>query len=102
MGRLVGKVVNFLLGLVGLGNKSTPPRLQFITTSLANGKLGVFYNSGITLSGGKLPYFEIINGSLPPGLKIDGESQLGTFPISGMPTQAGSFTFTITVKDSSS
>lgn len=82
--------------------KSTVFPLKIVTTSLPNGSIGKSYSSSIKATGGTLPYFEkIISGSLPPGLKIDGESQQGSFPISGTPTQTGSFTFTVKVTDSS-
>src|SRR5260370_581794 len=66
------------------------------TQSLDNGTVGVAYNATLSAAGGPLPYtWSLASGSLPPGLA---PSTSGT--ISGTPTTAGSYTFTIQASDS--
>ncbi len=73
--------------------------LTITTRSLPVGILGRFYIADLEAVGGTKPYrWSIISGELPPGLQLDGET--GT--ISGYPTQAGNYTFTVAVEDSSS
>ncbi len=58
--------------------------------------MGTTYSETITASGGTAPHtFSIISGSLPPGLALSGGGV-----ISGTPTTAGSFTFTVRAADS--
>ena len=72
--------------------------LTVSTTSLPNGTKSVAYTESLAASGGKSPYsWSLSSGSLPTGLAL---SSSGT--ISGTPTVAGSFPFTVTVKDSAS
>jgi large repetitive protein len=74
------------------------PTLTITTSSLPAANIGVSYTTSIVASGGLSPYtFAITTGSLPTGLTL---STAGV--ISGTPTAAGSFTFTITVTDSAS
>jgi len=70
--------------------------LAITTTSLASGKAGVPYSANVLASGGLAPYsWNLTGGMLPPGVIL---STLGG--ISGTPTTAGSFTFTLQVSDS--
>ena len=55
------------------------------------------YNEVITASGGTAPYTFTITGSLPPGLSST--TTATTLTISGIPTTAGCFPFTVTVTD---
>jgi len=72
--------------------------LSITTTSLPAGTVKVAYSASLAAIGGKTPYsWSIISGSLPLGLSI---SSAGV--ISGTPTSAGTFNFTIIVRDSSS
>lgn len=69
------------------------PLLVITTTSLPPGTVGVAYSQTLAATGGILPYtWSVSNGALPPGLTL---SAGGT--LSGTPTQAGSYTFTVTV-----
>jgi hypothetical protein len=68
------------------------------TTSLPAGTMGVAYNQSVSASGGLAPLtYSISAGALPPGLGIGASSGA----ITGTPTTAGSFTFTVQVTDSS-
>jgi len=71
----------------------------FITVSpltLPNGSVGTPYSQVISASGGKAPYaFTISSGALPGGLLLNG----ATGTLSGTPTAAGTFTFSITATD---
>lgn len=63
--------------------------------TLPNGTVGTANSQTITASGGTAPYrFAVTSGSLPPGLTL---SQVGV--LSGMPTTAGTFSFTVTATD---
>ncbi|MGZ5544398.1 MAG: beta strand repeat-containing protein, partial [Limisphaerales bacterium] len=65
-------------------------------SNLPNGTVGVAYNQIITPSSGTAPYSLSVNsGSLPTGLLFNST----TGSISGAPTVAGTFTFTVTATD---
>ena len=74
----------------------TPATLTIGPGSLPNGKYGTVYPSqGLNASGGTAPYsFAVSAGTLPQGLTLTSD---GT--VSGTPTAAGSYTFTITATD---
>jgi hypothetical protein len=56
------------------------------------------YYATLTVNGGKGPLaWSILSGSLPPGISLN--PQFGTF--SGVPTQLGTYNFTVQAKDSS-
>jgi len=64
-------------------------------TSLPNGTVGAPYSQLISASGGTAPYtFTVTSGTLPPGLGLGASGAL-----SGPPTAAGTFNFTVTAKD---
>jgi hypothetical protein len=87
--------------------------LTFITTglrcfngicALASGNVGANYGQDIAITGGSggnfaLPVFTVVAGSLPPGLFMPQTFGCCGDAIGGVPTQAGTFTFTIQVKD---
>ncbi|HYL65246.1 MAG TPA: Ig-like domain-containing protein, partial [Candidatus Methylomirabilis sp.] len=75
---------------------STP--LQISTAQLPGGTVAGVYSSALAATGGSTPYsWSLFSGSLPSGLTLNAS---GT--ISGTPSLAGSFPFTVQVKDSSS
>ncbi|PVM89853.1 autotransporter outer membrane beta-barrel domain-containing protein [Caulobacter radicis] len=61
-----------------------------------NGQAGAAYNRTITASGGVAPYSYAVSGSMPAGLSLSSTGQ-----VSGTPTLAGAFSFTVTAQDSS-
>src|SRR6185437_8679421 len=71
-------------------NKVTPPSITLIPS---NGVVGVPYRQTLESSGGQLPV-TFSSGTLPPGLT------LASGVISGLPTTAGSYSFTLTATDS--
>ncbi|MEI6208836.1 MAG: putative Ig domain-containing protein, partial [Desulfuromonadales bacterium] len=75
--------------------------IPFVVTSapLPRGTIGTAYSSSLTASGGKTPYsYSVTSGSLPSGLTLTA----ATGSISGKPTTAGTYTFTVQVADASS
>ena len=73
--------------------------LQITTTSgLPSGQMQTSYSASLQATGGTPPYaWSVISGQLPNGLSLSPSN--GT--ITGTPTLAGTFTFTIQVKDNS-
>ena len=70
-----------------------------VTGTLPNGTVNTLYTGSLSVSGGNAPYtWTLASGTLPPGLSISSSGTTGT--ISGTPTTAGSYTFTIQVRDS--
>jgi hypothetical protein len=75
-----------------------PAEAPTITTeALSSGTVGEFYCCGnLFASGGVQPYtWSVVAGTLPPGLELP----KGENTISGTPTTAGTFTFTVRVTD---
>ena len=75
-----------------------PPEAPTITTeALSSGTVGEFYCCGnLFASGGVQPHtWSVVAGALPPGLELP----KGENTISGTPTTAGTFTFTVRVTD---
>jgi hypothetical protein len=65
-------------------------------STLPNGRVNRNYNTTLTGSGGILPYTWSISPGLPAGLSLSAS----TGAITGRPTTAGTYTLTITLKDS--
>jgi hypothetical protein len=82
-------------------NENPDPQNVVITTdTLADGKVNAPYEVSLTAEGGQPGYtwyFAGGSGLLPPGLGLT----LATGVISGTPTEAGVYTFTVLVQDSS-
>jgi len=77
-----------------------PSPLAITTTSLPRGTVGVFYDGRLNATGGTLPYtWTRESGTFPPGLQLTTVSNQGV--LSGTPTAAGSYPFTVKVTDSS-
>ncbi|MEA3486996.1 MAG: putative Ig domain-containing protein [Thermodesulfobacteriota bacterium] len=76
---------------------TTPGLLNITTSTLPAAETNETYNPKVRISGGTYPYiYAIASGILPPGLFLD--SDYGN--ITGIPTSAGSYTFSISVTDS--
>jgi Putative Ig domain len=71
------------------------PALVIATTTLANGIAGAAYSQTIGTTGGTTPItFSVPASSLPPGLTLSSAGIL-----TGTPTGAGTFVFTVTASD---
>jgi len=78
-------------------NEQTQP-FTITTEGLPDGIVGTEYNATLSASGGTTPYtWSLISGSLPTGLTL---SNAGV--ISGTPSAAGTYNFSVKVEDSSS
>jgi hypothetical protein len=77
-----------------------PPLSVTTTGAMTGGTLGTPYNQSVAATGGQLPYsgWVVHTGALPTGLGINAS----TGAITGTPTAAGLFTFTVQVTDSES
>jgi large repetitive protein len=74
------------------------PTITVSPATLSNGKVGLAYSQTITASGGTAPYtYSETGGSLPPGVTLSSGGLL-----SGTPTAAGTYTFTIATSDADS
>ncbi|MGH9838559.1 MAG: putative Ig domain-containing protein [Blastocatellia bacterium] len=73
-----------------------PPcsNLRVNPPSLPKGKTGMAYSETLTAKNGAAPYQFSVVGSLPPGLSLSAGGVL-----SGTPTQAGNFSFTVLARD---
>ncbi len=75
-----------------------PQPVCVTTTTVSNGTVGTAYSAAVSAVGGTPPYsWSLVSGSLPPGLALS-----STGMISGTPTVAGSFAFTVEATDSTS
>jgi hypothetical protein len=91
-------VIITLLILWKVGAFAGPPPLQFAGASPSNSSVGAAYTANMTVSGGKKPYtLSVVTNALPPGLSLDTAANV----ISGNPTTAGSYQFTMQVQDGS-
>ena len=73
--------------------------VQITTSSLPDGQVNSNYSAILVASGGKTPYsWSITSGLLPGNLSLGASSG----QINGTPTQSGTSSFTVQVKDSSS
>ncbi len=76
-----------------------PPGLTLLAASPTLGNVQQAYSDTLEAVGGAIPYsWQLLAGSLPAGLSLNAT----TGEISGTPTSAGSFTFTVEVADSES
>ncbi|WP_158240596.1 Ig-like domain-containing protein [Telmatospirillum siberiense] len=76
-----------------------PPTITVSPTSLTAGAVGTAYSQTIIAGGGMAPYSfatSVASGSLPPGLSLSSGGVL-----SGTPTTAGTYSFTVSGTDSS-
>ena len=78
------------------------PQLEIITDPpLSDGQVGIPYSDVVEIQGGTPPYeWSLSSGSLPPGIMI--QVIFNFLLIDGVPTQTGTFPFTLQVQDSAS
>src|SRR5206468_11593166 len=68
--------------------------LQITTTSLPPGEISRNYHTNLQATGGQQPYnWSLVSGSTPPGVIF------GSGLIDGIPTNSGTFNFTVLVSD---
>lgn len=68
----------------------------FVTGQLPGGTVDQSYSQGIEVEGGSTPYvWSLASGTLPSGLTLDS----ATGVLSGIPSSAGEYTFSVTVVD---
>jgi len=72
--------------------------LEITTTSLTNGEEGIGYTAALEAIGGLIPYTWTWSGTQPGGLGLDAITGI----ISGTPTAAGDYSFTVQVDDNDS
>jgi hypothetical protein len=93
--------------------RSHPTTLRFLTDglscsgsvcALASGNVGAGYGQNIAIDGASsssgLPAFTVVSGTIPPGLFMPATYGCCGDAIGGTPTVAGTFTFTVQVRDS--
>jgi hypothetical protein len=73
------------------------PLLITTTSPLPSGTVGSRYSIPLRAQGGRIPYqWALSTGSVPPGLALGGDGSL-----TGVPTEAGTYAFALTVTDAS-
>jgi hypothetical protein len=76
---------------------SVSPVFSIVTDTLPDATMRATYSQTLSVVGGTGPYrWDLTSGSLPPGLGLDSSSG----NVSGVPSQVGTFSFTITATDS--
>lgn len=72
--------------------------LSFVTTSLPDAQTGLSYFASITATGGVGSHeWSLASGALPPGVTLDEAATGSTTSLSGSPTAAGTYQFTVGV-----
>jgi len=70
------------------------PQLAFVDSSLQAGTMGIAYTRQLSVRNGTAPSFSLASGTLPDGVTLSGSGLL-----TGIPTKAGTFDFTVRATD---
>jgi hypothetical protein len=88
---------NFFLLLV-FAYQCAASTVAITATTVPNGIAETAYSAVITASGGCTPYkWAIVSGNLPAGVAATTSTSTKALDLSGTPTQAASYSFTVTV-----
>ncbi len=90
-GFYIGLICTLLL--VGLAGCDDREDLVILTEQLPNGRVSVAYGFVLEVEG-DADEFLLVSGTLPPGISFTSDGEFD-----GIPTDAGSFTFTVEVID---
>ncbi|HUB33471.1 MAG TPA: putative Ig domain-containing protein, partial [Bryobacteraceae bacterium] len=91
-------ILRLICGVVLLCDGGLAATLTVSPTSLSDGTVGTAYSQGLSAAGGTAPYtFSVSSGSLPGGLSLSSSGS-----ITGTPSAAGTFNFTVSVSDTKS
>ena len=86
------------LGIAGTGPTPTTRVPRCCSPPPPGGEVGVAYSDQLTVTGGTSPFtWSVSSGTLPPGVTLGASTGL----LSGTPTTAGTYSFTVKVTDSS-
>jgi hypothetical protein len=74
--------------------------VQIVTIEVPNGTVGGAYSAVVAATGGCTPYkWSIASGKLPAGISDTSTANTIDLDLTGIPTDAGSYRFTVSVKD---
>jgi len=87
------------LVLLTLGSSYMRANISITTTTVPNGTVNTAYSAAIATSGGCAPAtWTISSGSLPPGVTIKALNKPISLSLTGTPTSAATYSFTLKVK----